>query len=480
MAHDTWQSPLMGRYASKEMQRLFSDDMKFGTWRRIWLELARAQQQLGITKITDEALRQMETNLAMTEDDYEVVRALEKKNRHDVQSHAERFGQLCPAAAPIIHLGATSMEVDDNAYLIVMRDALGIIALRVARVLDRLAQFARTWRYLPALAYTHFQPAEPITVGKRTTMWAQDLLMDFYAIDDLMGWLPFRGIQGVTGTQNSFLDLFDGDHQKVVELNRRVTDALGFTRLLTITGQTYTRKIDTRVILALADLSASMHKMCTDLRLLANAHEIEEPFEPGQVGSSYMPFKKNPMREERNCALDRHPMALAFEALFTQATQWLERTLDDSAARRIYIPEAFLATDAALLVLQNVVEGLTVYPAVIRRNLMVYLPFFTSGPIINAMVRAGGSRQETHERLRMHALAVTTRMKGEAADNDFIQQLKADEFFQPVHDKLDSILEPSNFIGRAPEQVDEFLANEVEPALEPYKDQLQETSELHV
>ncbi|MBI2636888.1 MAG: adenylosuccinate lyase, partial [Parcubacteria group bacterium] len=283
MAHDTWQSPLMGRYASKAMQGVFSDNMKFSTWRRIWLELARAQQQLGVTQVTDEALAQMEVHLAMTDEDYEVVRVLEKANRHDVQSHANRFGQLCPAAAPIIHLAATSMEVDDNTYLIVMREALGIIALRVARVLSRLAQFAHTWRDLPTLGYTHFQPAEPVTVGKRGVMWAQDQLMDLQAIEHLLDWLPFRGIQGATGTQNSFLDLFNGDREKVVELNRHVTAAFGFSRPLNITGQTYTRKIDTRVLMVLADLCASMHKMCTDLRLLANKNEIEEPFEPGQV-----------------------------------------------------------------------------------------------------------------------------------------------------------------------------------------------------
>jgi len=480
MSHHTYQSPLIGRYSSSEMQVLFSDDTKFRTWRKLWLELARAEQSLGIDQITDKALQQMEANLDFTEEDYRVVAEIEREIRHDVMSHVRRFGQVCPAAAPIIHIGATSCEVDDNTYLIVMREALGIIALRIARVLHPLAQFADAWKGTPTLGFTHFQPAQLVTVGKRAAMWAQDLLMDLGAVESLQDWMPFRGIKGTTGTQDSFLDLFAGDHDKVVELDRLVKTAFGFSRSLTITGQTYTRKIDTRVLMVLADLAASMHKMCTDLRLLASRKEIEEPFEKGQVGSSAMAYKRNPMREERNCALDRHPMALVFEGLFTQATQWFERTLDDSACRRLYIPEAFLAADGALLVLQNVVEGLVVYPAMIQRHVMEELPFMATEHIINAMVKVGANRQETHERIRVHAQAAGENVKLHGGDNDLIVRLQGDDFFRPVRDEFDTILDPRRFIGRCVEQVEEFITNEVESVLDPYMDRVDEKSELKV
>lgn len=480
MAHDIWQSPLIGRYSSREMQELWSDDRKFQTWREIWTAHADGQRALGVSQITGEAISQMRANLKLTEEDYPIVAKLEREKRHDVMAHAIRFGQLCPAAAPIIHLAGTSMLVDDNTYLILMREGLRIIAARIAQVVDRLAQFADTWKGESTLGYTHLQPAQPVTVGKRACLWMQDLLWDLHLVEETIEWLPFLGAKGTTGTRDSYVDLFEGDCMKAGILDRTMASSFGFKRLLLISGQTYPRKVDTRVLTALAEIGQSAHKMGDDLRLLQHLKEVEEPFEKEQVGSSAMAYKRNPMRSERCCSLARLLMGAPGKARQTASQQWFERTLDDSAGRRDYIPGAFLTADAVLKLLQNISEGLVVFPAMIRKHLMEELPFMATEHIITAMVRAGVNRQEAHESIRVHAQAAGNRIKQEGVDNDLIKRLKADGFFAPVRDSLDEILDPKNFIGQCVQQVDEFIAEEVKPALEPYADQLGGASELKV
>lgn len=480
MSRDRYESPLSGRYASKEMLYLQSPDYKFLYWRKLWFELASAERSLGIKEISEAALAEMQANFFMTEKDYTVVAEIEKRNRHDVMANVQRYGQLCPSAAGIIHLGATSCYVTDNTDLIIIRDSLQIVELRLARVINRFVPFMQKWRATPALGFTHYQPAQLVTPGKRAAMWVQDLVIHLGELRRIRQWLPFRGVKGTTGTQDSFLDLFGGDGDKVKQLDQMVTTAFGFERSLPITGQSYTRLIDSMVLSAIALMAASLHKICLDLRLLAHDKEIEEPFEAGQIGSSAMAYKRNPMRLERNCALDRHPVSLLIAGISTQMTQMLERTLDDSAIRRIYLAEAFLAADAILLIMQNVAEGLVVYPKMIERNVRRELPFMATEHVITAMVKAGVNRQETHERIRVHAQAAGKTVKEEGKDNDLVDRLKGDAFFQPVHASLDAILEPSNFIGRAPEQVDEFITQHVIPVLLPYQEQLVGKSQLKV
>jgi adenylosuccinate lyase len=477
MPTDRYDSPLASRYASPEMQRLFSDDVKFSTWRRLWLELARAERSLGLA-ITQEQVDELAAHL--TDIDWELAAREEKRCRHDVMAHVHAYGVACPKAAPIIHLGATSCYVTDNTDLIVMRDGLHQLTAKLARVIDRLAHFARAHRALATLGFTHFQAAQLTTVGKRACLWLQDLLMDLRNLQRAHGDLRFRGVKGTTGTQASFLTLFDGDQTKVERLDELVTRVFGFERAFLVTGQTYTRKVDAEVVATLAGLGASAHKLATDLRLLAHLKEVEEPSESGQIGSSAMAYKRNPMRCERVCSLARHLMTLVGDAYATHAVQWMERTLDDSAVRRIALPEAFLAADAVLNLLQNVAEGLEVHPAVIARHLREELPFMATENVIMAMVKAGGDRQATHERIRVLSREAAAEVKEHGRDNDLIARIRADAFFAPIHAKLDALLDPATFVGRAPEQVDRFLDDEVAPALRPYTSHLGGTSQLEV
>ncbi len=477
MPTDRYDSPLCSRYASKEMQRLFSDDVKFSTWRKLWLELAKAEKDLGLP-ITEAQVAELAAHL--TDIDYVMAAAEEKKRRHDVMAHVHTYGHVCPTAAPIIHLGATSCYVTDNADLLVMRDGLDLLAVKLARAMDRLATFAHTQRALPTLGFTHFQAAQLTTVGKRACLWLQDLAMDLRNVERARAELRFRGVKGTTGTQASFLALFHGDHDKVEELDRRVTAAFHFGKPFLVTGQTYTRKQDTEVLTVLAGLGASAHKLATDLRLLAHLKEIEEPIEKDQIGSSAMAYKRNPMRAERVCSLSRHLMTLVGDAYATHSVQWMERTLDDSAVRRISIPEAFLAADAVLGILQNVFEGLDVHEQVIARRIAEELPFMATENIIMALVEAGGDRQEAHERIRVLSREAASEVKDHGRDNDLIARVRADAFFAPIHAQLPALLDASTFVGRAPQQVDRFLAEEIRPALAPYAGKLGGISTLSV
>ncbi|CAE6502320.1 unnamed protein product [Rhizoctonia solani] len=465
---DTYQTPLSSRYASKEMSHLFSSAMRFHTWRKLWLNLAIAEKELGLP-IPDDAITQMKDNLWLDEDQFKVAAAEEKKRRHDVMAHVHTFGTVAPAAAPIIHLGATSCYVTDNGDLLLLREGCDLLLSRLAVVIDRLANFAKEYRALPTLGFTHFQPAQLTTVGKRATLWIQELLWDLRNISRARDDLGFRGVKGTTGTQASFLTLFDGDHQKVVTLDKRVTELLGFPFAYPVTSQTYSRKIDIDILQPLASFGATATKIATDLRLLANLKEIEEPFEKDQIGSSAMAYKRNPMRCERICSLARHLMVLPQDALMTSAGQWFERTLDDSANRRVSIPEAFLTADIVLSTLQNVLEGLVVYPKVIERRISQELPFMATENIIMAIVKAGGDRQVAHEQIRVLSHQAARVVKEEGGENDLIQRIKAEPFFAPIVPQLDALLEPKTFIGRAPEQVDSFLEEWVAPALEKWQ-----------
>ncbi|MGH7481325.1 MAG: adenylosuccinate lyase [Longimicrobiales bacterium] len=459
---DSYSNPLTERYASREMSRLFSPAFRFGTWRRLWLALAESQHELGLP-IPDAALAAMRAHL----DDLDLDRAgeLEHRFRHDVMAHVHHFGEVAPEAKGVIHLGATSAFVTDNTELLQQRAALRLVRERLLACIDALAAFARRTRDIPTLGWTHFQPAQPTTVGKRACLWLQDLVLDVEELDHRLAAFRFRGTRGTTGTEASFLELFDGDHAKVEALRRRVAEKLGFDRLYGVTGQTYPRKTDYATLAALAGVATSASKMAHDLRLLAHLKEVEEPFEPEQIGSSAMAYKRNPMRAERISALARHVIVLSLDPAMTAATQWLERTLDDSANRRIAIPEAFLATDALLLLLHNVSDGLVVREAVIRRHLLEELPFMATEAILMRAVRAGGDRQALHERIRRHSIAATERVKEEDGTNDLIERIAADPEFGLTRAELDDALDPARHIGRAPEQVDAFLDAEVEPLL---------------
>lgn len=451
------------------MQYNFSDQKKFSTWRKLWLHLAQAEKQLGL-EITEDQVKQMEENLENI--DFELAAAEEKKVRHDVMAHVHTFSVCCPLAAPIIHLGATSCYVGDNADLIMIRDGLNLLLPKLATVISRLADFAKEHRGLATLGFTHLQPAQLTTVGKRACLWLQELLMDETNLKGAMDSLRFRGVKGTTGTQASFLQLFDGDHDKVKELDRLVTDKSGFSSSFRVTGQTYSRKVDTDVVARLSSLGATAHKICTDIRLLASRKEVEEPFEKSQIGSSAMAYKRNPMRSERVCSLARHLMGLVSNTLNTQAVQWMERTLDDSANRRITLAEAFLTADAVLITLQNISEGLVVYPQVIQRFIEMELPFMATENFIMAMVRAGGDRQECHEQIRVLSHQAGEVVKKEGKDNDLIERIRATAYFAPIHSELDRLMDPATFVGRAPEQLDEFLVEEVAPVLARYTGQL--------
>ncbi|KAJ7657804.1 L-Aspartase-like protein [Mycena polygramma] len=463
-ALETYQTPLSSRYASKEMAHLFSPAHRFSTWRTLWLNLAIAEKELGLP-IPDDAITQMKENLHLTSEQFDVAAEEEKKRRHDVMAHVHTFGTVAPAAAGIIHLGATSCFVTDNADLIFLRTGLDYLIRSLSILISRLSAFAAEYRALPTLGFTHFQPAQLTTVGKRATLWIQELLWDLRNIKRARADLGFRGVKGTTGTQASFLTLFDGDHEKVEALDKLVTKLSGFDYAYPVTSQTYSRKIDIDVLAPLASLGATAHKMATDIRLLANLKEIEEPFESTQIGSSAMAYKRNPMRSERVCSLSRHLMVLHQNALMTSAVQWFERTLDDSANRRITLPEAFLTADIVLSTLQNISEGLVVYPKVIARRIAQELPFMATENVIMALVKKGGDRQEAHERIRVLSHEAARQVKHLGLENDLIERIRADEYFDPIKGELEELLRPESFIGRAPEQVDAFLAEWVTPAL---------------
>eukprot|EP01135_Chromosphaera_perkinsii_P002831 Nk52_evm21s228 gene=Nk52_evmTU21s228 len=475
--YDSYQSPLTSRYASKEMAYNFSDNKKFSTWRKLWLYLARAEKNLGL-EITDAQLEEMEANINNI--DYDLAAQEEKKRRHDVMAHVHTFGVCCPQAAPIIHLGATSCYVGDNADIIVVRDGIDILMPKLARCIDRLSKFASEYRALPTLGFTHFQPAQLTTVGKRACLWLQDLLIDMRNLKRLIEDLRFRGVKGTTGTQASFLALFNGNHEMVEELDRQVTCMAGFRSAYIVTGQTYSRKMDYEVVSVLSGLGVTAHRIGTDIRLLANLKEVEEPFEKDQIGSSAMAYKRNPMRSERLCSLSRHLMTLIGNTQHTAAVQWLERSLDDSANRRISLPEAFLTADIVLNILQNISEGLVVYPKVIEKHIFQELPFMATENIIMAMVKSGGDRQECHEQIRVLSHQAGAMVKENGKDNDLIERIRRTEYFKPIHRQLDHLMDPSTFVGRAPEQVDRFIREEVIPCLEPFAQCLDGTAQLNV
>jgi adenylosuccinate lyase len=465
---DTYESPLAARNASKEMLRLFSPQHKFSLWRRLWLELARAQKQLGLDRISDDALKQMEAKL--DDIDFDKAAGWEKRLRHDVMAHVHTFEEIAPAAKGIIHLGATSQYVVDNADLIIMRDALKLVATRLANAIDALATFAVKWKDLPTLGYTHFQPAQLTTVGKRATLWAQDLAIDLEEIEHRIKTLRFRGVKGTTGTQASFLALFDGDHAKVEQLDQMVTKGFGFDASFVVTGQTYPRKIDAQVVGDLAGIAASVHRFANDIRLLAGMKQLEEPFEEEQVGSSAMAYKRNPMRCERATGLARFVISLSNSPLQTAAEQWFERTLDDSSNKRLSVPEPFLAIDGALQIVVNVARGLVVYPKVIESAVMGELPFMATEEILMAGVRSGGDRQELHELIRLHSFAAAEQVKMYGKPNDLLDRLKTDSAFAKVN--LTDVMDPKKFVGRAPQQVERFVAEVVEPIRARYRENL--------
>jgi len=448
------------------MQQIFSPARRFGTWRRLWIALAESEAELGLD-ISDEALEQMRA--AVDQLDLDKAAEYEKRFRHDVMAHVHLFGDDAPAAKGIIHLGATSAFIGDNTDLILHRDALELIRARLLRCVEALTEFAREHASLPTLGYTHFQPAQPTTVGKRATLWIQDLLLDIEELDHRIQVLRFRGVRGTTGTQASFLELFGGDHDKVDALDLAVGQRMGFESTYPVSGQTYTRKVDYAVQASLAGAAASVSKIGHDLRILAHLREVEEPFEAEQIGSSAMPYKRNPMRAERICALARHVITLSIDPAFTAATQWLERTLDDSANRRVSVPDAFLALDGCLVLLENVSRRLIVNPEVVRRNLAEHLPFMATETILMHAVSKGGDRQELHESIRQHSMAAARRMKEEGADADLLDRIAGDDSFGLRADELQEMVDPMRFVGRAPSQVERFIERAVLPILEKHR-----------
>jgi adenylosuccinate lyase len=475
---ERYTNPLTERYASAEMSRIFSPAFKFGMWRRLWLALAEAEHELGLP-VSAEAIEEIRAHL----DDVDLKRAaeLERELRHDVMAHVHHLGEQAPSARGIIHLGATSAYVGDNTDLIQHREGLRLVRSRLVGVVAALASFARQYRALPTLGFTHFQPAQPTTVGKRATLWIQDLLLDLEEIEFRLESLRFRGVRGTTGTQASFLDLFEGDGRKVETLNRRVAEKMGFPQLYGVTGQTYTRKVDYGCLATLAGIAQSTSKFANDLRLLSHLKEVEEPFEEDQIGSSAMPYKRNPMRCERINALSRHAIALVLDPAFTAATQWFERTLDDSANKRIAVPEAYLCIDSVLLIQHNVAAGLVVNPEMIRRRLMEELPFMATENLMMRSVKRGGDRQSLHESVRRHSVEAGNRVKQQGMPNDLLDRIASDPAFGVTRAELEEELQPERYVGRAPEQVDEFIAEWVEPVLNRYPDDVRDRApELHV
>ena len=471
--YDTYNNPLTGRYAGKEMSRIWSPQYKHSTWRRLWLALAENEKALGLP-ITDEQIAELK---AHQEDiDFERVAEIEKELRHDVMSHIRALGELCPAAAPIVHLGATSCYVTDNTELIQQRESLKVIKGKLLLLIQKLAAFCDEYKSLPTLGFTHFQPAQLTTVGKRFALYLQDFVLDLEKVERQIEEIPFRSVKGTTGTQASFLELFDGDHAKCRALEKNVAKTMGFDRVIFLSGQTYTRKVDYFVLSILSGIAQSASKMATDVRLLASMKEIEEPFGKSQVGSSAMAYKRNPMRSERVCSLARYVMDLPVNAAHTHATQWFERTLDDSANRRLVLPEAFLGVDVILSLLINITDGLQVWPAVIAKRVAAELPFMATENIMMEAVKAGGDRQELHEAIRVNSMEAARMIKTEGRDNDLLDRLKADAAFAKVADRIDSLVDPKKFVGRAPEQTEEFIREHITPILEKYAGELSGTS----
>ena len=466
MSHELYQNPLISRYSSDQMGSIWGPQRKFSTWRRLWLALAESQQELGL-EISDAQLEEMRSNLNSI--DFDAAKQHEKRLRHDVMAHVHTFGDSCPTAMPIIHLGATSCFVTDNTDLILLRDSLELVGQKLAHTISLLGHFAAENGDLACLGYTHLQPAQPTTVGKRATLWIYDLIEDLQSIEFRLENLKARGVKGTTGTQASFLKLFDGDHEKVKQLDRLISEKTGFQSQYPVTGQTYPRKIDVHVLDALSGIAQSAHKIATDVRLLANRKELEEPFEKHQIGSSAMAYKRNPMRSERICSLARFVMSLQSSPANTLATQWMERTLDDSANRRLVLPQSFLAIDAILILLGNVADGMVVYPKVIEKNLMAELPFMASENIMMAAVAAGGDRQQLHEQIRQHSQDAASQVKNHGDDNDLIERLTKDPAFADV--AIKELMDPKSFVGRAPQQVEEFVTEWVEPIRQKYGNQ---------
>ena len=477
MSHDRYISPFETRYASKEMQYIFSEDNKFKTWRRLWIALAKAEKAQGLN-ITQEQIDELEKY----KDDinYDVAVAREKECRHDVMSHVYAYGVQCPGAKGIIHLGATSCYVGDNTDILVMKEALEVVRRKLLNVMALLAKFAREYKDMPALAYTHLQPAQLTTVGKRATLWLHELYLDYEELCRRMESLALLGSKGTTGTQASFVELFEGDGAKIKAVEQAIAEEMGLPRVVPVSGQTYSRKVDYNVLSTLSGIAQSAMKFGNDLRLLANFKEMEEPFEKNQIGSSAMPYKRNPMRCERICALARYVMVDVLNPAFTAGTQWFERTLDDSANKRVAVAEAFLATDAILNILINVCDGLVVYPKVIRARIMAELPFMASENIMMSAVKKGGDRQELHEKIRVYAQQAAKVVKEEGGKNDLIERICADESFGLNAEEIEAILRPEDFTGRSAEQVEEFLTDIIEPILKENENLLGEKAELSV
>jgi adenylosuccinate lyase len=475
MSHHTYQNPLVTRYASRAMAELWSAQRKHSTWRRLWVALAEAERELGLNI---EPSQIDELRAKVDDIDFVAARHHEKRLRHDVMAHVHALGDVAPSARPIIHLGATSCYVTDNTDLILIREGLQLIRDGLAAAIDALGTFALRWKDLPCLGYTHFQPAQLVTVGKRATLWCYELILDLQEVERRISGLKFLGVKGTTGTQASFLALFDGDHAKVEALDRMVARAFDFEATVPVSGQTYTRKFDSQIVATLAGFGESAHRFGSDLRLLAHEREVEEPFEAEQIGSSAMAYKRNPMRAERMCSIARFLMPLADAIGQTAATQWLERTLDDSAVRRMALPQAFLAADALVTLYLNVVPGMVVHPAVIARHVADELPFMATENLLMAGVQSGGDRQDLHERIRKHSLAAAERIKARDGVNDLLDRLKADEAFAALD--FAAVLDPSKFVGRSPEQVEAFLRDEVEPIRARYPQTIGQTREVHV
>ena len=477
MSNDRYVSPLSERYASRDMQYIFSPDKKFRTWRKLWIALAETEKELGLN-ITDEQIEELKAHA--DDINYDVAKEREKVVRHDVMSHVYAYGVQCPKAKGIIHLGATSCYVGDNTDIILMADALKLVRKKLINVIAELADFAEKQKAQPTLAFTHFQPAQPTTVGKRATLWMHEFTMDLEDLDYVLGSLKLLGSKGTTGTQASFLELFDGDQETIDKIDPMIAEKMGFSACYPVSGQTYSRKVDTRVLNVLAGIAASAHKFSNDIRLLQHLKEVEEPFEKTQIGSSAMAYKRNPMRSERIASLSRYVMIDALNPAITSASQWFERTLDDSANKRLSVPEGFLAVDGILDLYLNVVDGLVVYPKVIESRLMKELPFMATENIMMDAVKAGGDRQELHERIRQHSMAAGRVVKVEGKENDLLERIAADPAFGMTKEQLDAIMEPNNFVGRAPEQTDEFIKEIVNPILEENKDILGMKAEINV
>ena len=461
-----YESPLCSRYASEQMQYVFSPDMKFTTWRKLWIALAKAEKAMGLD-ITDEQIAELEAHVSDV--DYEKAAAYEKECRHDVMSHIKAYGDQCPNAKGIIHLGATSCYVGDNTDIIIMKNALLIVKDKLVHTIKLLSDFAVKYKELPTLAFTHFQPAQPTTVGKRATLWINELVLDLEELDFVIGSLKMLGSKGTTGTQASFKELFDGDYDKILAVDKFVAKEMGFEDTFAVSGQTYSRKIDSRVLNVLSSIAQSAHKFSNDIRLLQHLKEVEEPFEKGQIGSSAMAYKRNPMRSERIASLANYVICDAQNPAITASTQWFERTLDDSANKRISVPEAFLAVDAILNLMMNVSNGLVVYEKVIEKHLLAELPFMTTENILMDAVKLGGDRQELHEHIRVHSMAAAKRVKEDGLDNDLLQRIANDEAFGMSLKQLEKIMKPENFVGMAPKQVDLFMETVVNPILEANK-----------